>query len=167
MPAVLDHAAIRGLLPHGHPMLLIDRVVALTPGVSIEGEKAISGSEPCYRYLEPAASRDRFAYPTSLLLESFGQAAAILWLVSAGRGSVPDGSALMLAAARDCRIEGRAHPGDTLRHVARIDRILGDAVLVEGEVLVSGRRLARIGSMIAVMRPAPALRTTGTATTSN
>jgi 3-hydroxyacyl-[acyl-carrier-protein] dehydratase len=143
----LEHAAIHGLLPQGHPMVLVDRVVSLDPGVSIVGLKAITGSEPCYRGVAGGP------YPASLMLESFGQTAALLWLAGLGGSPVRDSHVLMLVAVRDCVIHGRAFPGDVLRHVARIDQVVGDNVFVEGEILVGDRRLARIGSMMAVMRP--------------
>jgi 3-hydroxyacyl-[acyl-carrier-protein] dehydratase len=150
---LLDHAAIRSLLPQGHPMSLVDRIVALDPGVSILGLKAITGSEPCYRRLPAGGRREHAAYPVSLMLESFGQTAAILWLGGMGSAPVRDDHVLMLVAVRDCTIEGRAFPGDVLRHVARLDQVVGDNVFVEGEILVDDRRVATIGSMMAVMRP--------------
>jgi 3-hydroxyacyl-[acyl-carrier-protein] dehydratase len=153
LSTLLDHAAIRNLLPQGHPMVLVDRVLALDPGVSILGVKAITGSEPCYRHLAAGARREHVAYPVSLMLESFGQTAAILWLVGMGGSAVRDDHVLMLVAVRDCTIEGRAFPGDVLRHVARLDQVVGDNVFVEGEILVDDRRVATIGSMMAVMRP--------------
>jgi len=148
---VMEHAAIRDLLPQGHPMVLVDRVVALDPGVSIVGLKAITGSEPCYRDAAPAP--EPLAYPVSLMLESFGQTAAVLWLSGLGGAPVRDDHLLMLVAARDCTIEGRAFPGDVLTHVVRLDHVVGDNVFVAGEILVDGRRIATIGSMMAVMRP--------------
>jgi 3-hydroxyacyl-[acyl-carrier-protein] dehydratase len=152
-PTLLDHLAIRNLLPQGHPMVLVDRVVALEPGVSIVGLKAITGSEPCYREVGTGARSERLAYPVSLMLESFGQTAAILWLLGLSSSPVRDDHVLMLVAVRDCAIEGRAFPGDVLRHVARLDQVIGDNVFVEGEILVDHRRVATIGSMMAVMRP--------------
>jgi 3-hydroxyacyl-[acyl-carrier-protein] dehydratase len=148
---MLDHAAIRALLPQGHPMMLVDRVIALEPSVSIVGIKAITGSEPCYRHV--SGCTERFAYPTSLLLESFGQTAAILWLTGTGARCVEDDQVLMLAAARGCRILGRAYPGDVLRHTARVSHVLGDNVFVEGETHVGDRLVCTVESMVAVMRP--------------
>jgi 3-hydroxyacyl-[acyl-carrier-protein] dehydratase len=155
---MLDHAAIRKLLPQGHPMALVDRIVALDPGISIVGIKAITGSEACYRHVPADAELTRFAYPVSLLLESFGQTAAVLWLSSAATSQLHDDRVLLLVGIRGCRIEGRAFPGDVLRHVARFDQVLGDNVFVEGEILVADRRIATIGSMMAVMRPRTAIQ---------
>jgi 3-hydroxyacyl-[acyl-carrier-protein] dehydratase len=152
--------AVRRLLPHGHPMLLVDRILELDPGRSILATKAITYGEPCYRNLTPETPADGYAYPASLLLESFGQAAALMWL--AGRGvddAVDDDRVLMLVAARDCTVDGRALPGDVVRHVARLDHVVGDNVFVAGKSFVGERRIASIGSMMAAMRPRPALTT--------
>lgn len=143
-------------LPHAHPMVLVDRVVALHPGVSITGLKAITASEPCYAGLTAGLPAGRYAYPTSLLLESFGQTAAILWLESVDETTHHE-HVLMLIGARDCRIEGEAFPGDTLRHVARLDVATSDGVVVSGETWVGDRRIASIGSMTAAVRPRAAV----------
>lgn len=45
----LEHAELRALLPHRYPMLLLDRVEAVEPGVSLEAVKTVTGCEPCYR----------------------------------------------------------------------------------------------------------------------
>jgi 3-hydroxyacyl-[acyl-carrier-protein] dehydratase len=142
---MLEHVQICDILPQGHPMVLVDRVLSLQPGVSITAVKAVSGSEPCY------AGGRHFAFPVALLLESFGQAAALLWLSQ--RGSPSGDEVLMLTTVRDCLIEGTAYPGDTLRHVAQLDNVVGDTVIVRGETWVEGRRIAVIGSMVATLRP--------------
>jgi 3-hydroxyacyl-[acyl-carrier-protein] dehydratase len=149
---MLDYSQIRAILPQGYPMVLVDRVVSLDPGVSIVGIKAITGSEPCYRNLGDNLKRERYAYPTSLLVESFGQTAAILWLQSDKSGKQHPDQVLVFVAARNIRIEGHAYPGDVLRHVARLDRVVSDTVFVEGEVWLNDRRIASIGSMIAALR---------------
>ncbi|HWF74202.1 MAG TPA: hypothetical protein VG186_12695 [Solirubrobacteraceae bacterium] len=151
-----DLRAIRAVLPHGHPALLIDRVVELEPGHRILATKAITVGEPCYRGVPAGAPGAAYAFPASLLLESVGQAAALLWLLGE-RGGVGSDSVLMLVAGRDCRIEGRAGPGDVLRHVARIDQVVGDNVFVSGETYVADSRIATVGSMMAVMRPRAAV----------
>jgi 3-hydroxyacyl-[acyl-carrier-protein] dehydratase len=148
---MLDVAGVRRLLPHGHPIVLVDRVVDIDPGRSIVATKAVTAGEPCFATLGRDVCGDGYAYPASLLLESFGQAAAILWLHGLAPGACA-GRVLMLVAGRDCRIEGRALPGDVLRHVARIDHVVGDNVFVEGETYVDDRRVATVGSMMASMR---------------
>lgn len=149
---MLEHSQIRAILPHAHPMLLVDRVLSLSPGAEIVGIKAITGTEPCYRGLTDGLSSERYAYPTSLLLESFGQTGAVLWLYDM-QGVKKDASRVLLfVAARDCRIEGRAFPGDVLRHVAWIDYASGDTVFIKGETWVDNRKIMTVGSMIAATR---------------
>jgi 3-hydroxyacyl-[acyl-carrier-protein] dehydratase len=150
---MLDCPEIRRLLPHGHPMTLIDRVLSVDPGRSIVAVKAITAGEPCFQGLERGAAAWRYRYPASLTLESFGQAAALLWLHARGSTACGERDLLMLAAASDCELEGSAFPGDLLRHIARIDRVVGDNVFVDGETHVERRRIARVGSMVAVIRP--------------
>lgn len=158
---MFDHAAVRALLPHGHPMVLVDRVESLDPGVSICAIKAISGSEPCYHDVAPGADCGAFAYPTSLLVESFGQAAALLWMGSSNVEFDGLDAVLMFAAARNCRIESRAFPGDVLRHVVRIDHTVEGTAFVEGSTSVGERRIASFSQMIAVARPRAGVAVTG------
>jgi 3-hydroxymyristoyl/3-hydroxydecanoyl-(acyl carrier protein) dehydratase len=149
-------ASIRACLPHGHPMLLVDRVLALDPGRSISAIKAVTFTEPCFRTLPAGVPPGACAYPTALVLESFGQAAAILWCESSGRALRPD-EIIVLGAARNCRIDGHAFPGDVMTHVARLDNVVGDSVIVEGETWVGDRRIGIVESMFAAIRERSAL----------
>src|SRR5258708_39003990 len=133
-------------------MVLVDCVLSFEPGVSITSIKAITGSEPCYSGLPVGLELGSYAYPTSLLLESFGQTAAIRWLKSVRPPNVDRNNLFMFAVARNCRIEGRAFPGDVVRHVARLDHVVGDNVFVSGETCIGHRRIATMGSMIATVR---------------
>jgi 3-hydroxyacyl-[acyl-carrier-protein] dehydratase len=138
-------------------MVLVDRVVAVEPGKRIETLKAISATDPCFEGVPANAPRDWYGYPVSLLIESFGQSAALLWILS-GTGSLEELDLLpVFAAASNCEIEGRAIPGDVLRHVVRIDRSYDDFAFVSGETFVDERRLMTVGSMAAASVPAESL----------
>ena len=76
---IAEYGQIRAMLPQAAPMVLLDRVQVLEPGRSLRALKAVSGSEPCYQDVPAGLPERRYAYPRSLLLESFGQAAAVLW----------------------------------------------------------------------------------------
>jgi 3-hydroxyacyl-[acyl-carrier-protein] dehydratase len=149
---VLGYAQIMEILPHGHPMVLVDRVISLSVGERIVATKAITASEPCFAGIARGHSVAA-AYPTSLLLESLGQTAAILWLQSMQAARSPQ-SVLMLTVVRDCVVEGRAYPGDLVRHCARIENVVGDNVFVSGESWIGNRRIIHAGSMVAVIRSA-------------
>lgn len=147
---------IRGVLPQGPPMVLVDRVEWLEPGRALRATKAISGSEPCYCDLPTGLPRRSYAYPPSLILESFGQAAAVLWHTYDGALNDPT-KVLMFAAARDCRFTGRAYPGDVLRHEVRLENAVANTGFASGETWVDDRRIAVMGSFIAVVRPVTVL----------
>jgi 3-hydroxyacyl-[acyl-carrier-protein] dehydratase len=154
----LDLGAIRRLLPHGHPMVLLDRVVAVEPGVGLRAIKAISGSEPCYADVAPGLPPECYAYPSSLLVESFGQAAALLWLLSNDAPELSEDLVLMFAAARDCEFTGLAYPGDVLRHDVRLVQVAAGTAFVSGTTHTRpSRQIASFGSLIAAVRPRPSL----------
>ncbi|HEV2636503.1 MAG TPA: hypothetical protein VGX23_15240 [Actinocrinis sp.] len=147
-----DHAHIRGILPHRHPILMVDRIDELEYYDRIVAVKAVTGSEPCYAGIPDTADPRRFAYPRSLMVESFGQSGAVLWLESIRQdGKALEGS-LIFASARDVTFHRDAYPGDTLRHVAHIDRIVGDNAFLHGRTLIDGELAADYGSVIAVVR---------------
>lgn len=140
------------MLPHAPPMLLVDRVERLEPGRSLCAVKAISGSEPCYQRLGAGLPLHRYAYPTTLILESFAQAVALLWHTRSGSLAGP-GRVLMFAAIRDCRFEGAAYPGDVLRHQVALERVIADTAFAGGETWAGDRRVATVGSLVVVLRP--------------
>ncbi|MCT9933146.1 hypothetical protein N5079_23330 [Planotetraspora sp. A-T 1434] len=140
----LDHDAIRAVLPHRHPMILLDRIEHAAPGERLEAVKAVSGCEPCYQGDQPGSE-----YPASLLLESFGQAAAVLWLLGATESGLP-----MFTAARDVVFERPVLPGDVVRHLVRLDQVVDGAAFASGESFVGADRVAVVTSMMAVVRPA-------------
>ncbi|MFF1903607.1 3-hydroxyacyl-ACP dehydratase FabZ family protein [Kitasatospora sp. NPDC058218] len=154
-----DHARLRGVLPHRYPILLVDTVEEIEYHARIVTTKAITGSEPCYAGIAQTTDRRRYAYPRSLIIESFGQSGAVLWLESIRRdGRELDGS-LIFAAARDVTFHRQAHPGDILRHVAHIDHVVGDNAFLHGRTLIDGEVAVDYGSVIAVVRRTDALGT--------
>ncbi|GGO79916.1 3-hydroxyacyl-ACP dehydratase FabZ family protein [Wenjunlia tyrosinilytica] len=149
-----DYAAIRRLIPHAHPILLVDKVLEMEPYERIVTSKTVSGSEPCYAGLAPDLGSRAFAYPASLLMESWGQGGAILWMERIRAQRRERSGALILAATRKVALHRAVMPGDTLRHVVRVDQYVGDNVFLSGESYVGDELVAEVGSAIAVMRPA-------------
>jgi 3-hydroxyacyl-[acyl-carrier-protein] dehydratase len=147
-----EHAAIGAVLPQRHPLLLVDRVQDIDPGRSIRAIKAITGTEPCYAGLPEGAECWRYHYPYSLMIESFGQTAALLWLD--GRPpAVNDDQVLMFVAATDVHFEGTAQPGDVLRHEVRLDTVIADTAFASGETWVGDRRVVTVATLVATRRP--------------
>jgi 3-hydroxyacyl-[acyl-carrier-protein] dehydratase len=147
-----EHADVRAVLPQRHPLLLVDRVVALDPGRSIRTVKAVTGTEPCYARLGEGTPRWGYAYPSSLIIESFTQSAAVLWLAS--RVSTPDdGQLLILVGATNFRFESTAYPGDVLTHEVKLDTVIADTAFASGETWVGARRVATVARLVATRRP--------------
>lgn len=154
----MDVAQVQAALPQRYPLLLVDRVVRMDPGRSIETIKAVTVSDPCYSGVPAGAPLDAYAYPVSLLIESFGQSAALLWLgEDAGRA---DGSVLLFVGARDYEVDGQAFPGDVVRHVVRLERVVAETAFAAGESWVGSSRIARVGSLMATRRSREAIGVT-------
>ena len=154
-PSGRDHRAIRDLLPQRHPLLLVDRVLDLRPGRSVHAVTTVSGTDPCYAALPPDAPAAALAYPAPLLVEAFGQAAALLWLDGAD-GVGPD-EVLLFVAARGFRFDSTAHPGDLLDLHVQLDSVVAGTAFASGEIRSRGRRLATVRSLVAARRPRTAL----------
>ena len=69
-----DVVEIQKILPHRYPFLLLDRVTKLEKGVSIEGYKNVSISEPVFQGHFP----DHPIYPGVMLIEGMAQAGGVL-----------------------------------------------------------------------------------------
>ncbi|WP_404955490.1 3-hydroxyacyl-ACP dehydratase FabZ family protein [Streptomyces sp. 147326] len=150
---MLEHGAIRGRIPHAHPMLHVDRVLEMEPHDLIVTSKAITGSETCYAQLGPGVGQPALRYPPSLLIESWGQGGALLWLERERAQGRTDGNAPILATLRDITFHRGVYPGDTLRHTVRIDQYTAAGVIMSGETRCEGDLVAEVGYALAVLRP--------------
>ncbi len=65
---------IQKILPHRYPFLLLDRVTKMEKGVSIEGYKNVSISEPVFQGHFP----DHPIYPGVMIIEGMAQAGGVL-----------------------------------------------------------------------------------------
>ena len=154
---ILSHAEIKGVLPHRYPMLLVDTVKSLEPGIRIVATKNVTGNEPCFAALADWAGPKQYAYPRTLILESFGQAAGIIFAIGQQQSKPPSREVLFFGAATRCRFHEDVFPGDTMEHRASLDRRLSDTAVFSGEVWVGDRRVVEIERIIMALRPAKLL----------
>jgi 3-hydroxyacyl-[acyl-carrier-protein] dehydratase len=138
-------------------MLLVDAVRLIEPGESIVAIKNVTGNEPCFADLSDKAEPYGYAYPRSLILESFGQAASIIYTLGRQKGS-DLGAVMLFGSARNCRFHGDVFPGDTMEHRARLERKFSDAAIFGGEVWVDDRRVLEVGQFIVAIRQPAAQR---------
>ncbi len=69
-----DVVEIQKILPHRYPFLLVDRVIELEKGVSIEAYKNVSISEPIFQGHFPGHP----IYPGVMIIEGMAQAGGVL-----------------------------------------------------------------------------------------
>lgn len=149
---MLDVSDIKRLLPHRYPMLLVDRVVAMTPGESLVAIKAVTANEPCYATM--ADGCDNHEYPPTLLIESWCQAAGVLVCLDLPNPDVLANKVTLFAGISDLELSGPVHPGDVVEHHVRLVRALSNEAMLTGEAMVNGTVVLRIGYVIIAMRPA-------------
>jgi 3-hydroxyacyl-[acyl-carrier-protein] dehydratase len=157
---MLDHSQVRERLRQRPPMLLLDTVREFTPPDSLVATKAITGGEDCYRDMAEGAGIGGYAYPSVLLLESFGQAVSLLWSL-AGLGP-PDEVPLMVGI-RELVHAAPAVPGDVLEHHVRLSHHSGQAGEFTGETRAAGRTVLTVGSILVVSRSSASLLPTAPA----
>jgi 3-hydroxyacyl-[acyl-carrier-protein] dehydratase len=152
----LEHDEIRKILPHRYPMLLVDRVRSLDPGVGVVAVKNVTANEPCY------ADADRthpggLGYPHSLVIESLIQAGALLQGYSTDVSRRAAAGVVVFASITGCRFHGEARPGDVMEHRVRLVRAVSDAVIFTGETWVGERCIAQTERLIGAVRSPDAL----------
>lgn len=71
---MIDASGIHALLPHRYPMLLVDRVDVIEPGVRLQAVKAVSVNEPWYAgFFGTGNAGTEVSYPMALLVESWSR----------------------------------------------------------------------------------------------
>ena len=114
----LDIKQILRLMPHRYPILLVDRVLELEPGVRIAAIKNVSVNEPHFQGHFPGHP----VMPGVLIIEALAQAAAVLTYVTM-KTSYPEGTLFLFAGIDGARFKRPVEPGDQLLLEATMDRV--------------------------------------------
>jgi 3-hydroxyacyl-[acyl-carrier-protein] dehydratase len=154
---MLDHSQVRDRLRQRPPMLLLDTVREFSPTGSLVATKAITGGEDCYRHMADGTGIDGFAYPSALVLESFGQAISLLWSLA---GLSPPDEVPLMVGIRDLAFATPAIPGDVLEHHVQLRHHSGALGEFTGETRAADRTVLTVGSVLVVSRPAASLLST-------
>ncbi len=134
---VLDVEAIQRLLPHRPPFLLVDRVVALEPGVRLVAWKGVTMNEPFFAGHFPGKP----VMPGVLILEALAQACALLAIKS----MAPEGMAdkiTFLMAIDGARFRRPVVPGDRLELHVEVTKRKGAVWRQKGTAKVDGQPVA-------------------------
>lgn len=141
----LNYAAIARILPHRFPFLLVDRITAFEPDVSITGVKNVTAND---RYLSPADEHGVQVLPATILTEAVAQVGGILIL------SKPEnlGRLIYFRGIERARFRGFARPGDAIEITAKVIRLRSRMGLLTGHARVGDRVLVK-GTMTFALGP--------------
>jgi 3-hydroxyacyl-[acyl-carrier-protein] dehydratase len=144
----LDVEEIQALLPHRFPMLLVDRILELEPGVRVTGLKNVTINEPFFTGHFPGLA----VMPGVLIAEAMAQAAGLMLLVQPQwRGKL-----FLMAGIDKARFRRPVVPGDTLITEAKLLWRRGTIGKVEMVARVEGVVVAECEMMFAIKEPVPA-----------
>jgi 3-hydroxyacyl-[acyl-carrier-protein] dehydratase len=144
-----DVSAVMALLPHRYPMLLVDRMEEIVPGVSARGIKAVSINEPFFAGHFPG----RPIMPGVLIIEALAQAAGVLAMSSLGDAG--KGKLVYFMAIDGAKFRAPVEPGCLLHLEVRFTQNRGRVSKFEGRALVNGK-LAAEANFTAMIADPPA-----------
>ena len=142
---VLEIEAIKKILPHRYPFLLVDRILELEPGKRAVGIKNVTANEPQFQGHFP----NNPVMPGVLVLEGMAQTAGVLCVRSRPGHGKP--KLVYFLTIDKAKFRKPVVPGDTIEfHMTQIRRrrsmwwFRGEA-RVDGELVAE----AELGAMIA------------------
>lgn len=137
----LGPVAIRELIPHRYPFLLVDRVEELEPGVRAVGIKNVTQNEPFFQGHFP----DYPVMPGVLIVEAMAQVGAVgVMTLDEYRGKLA-----LFAGIDGVRFRRQVIPGDVLRMEVEISRLKGRIGRGKGSATVNGERACEAELMFA------------------
>lgn len=155
---MIEVSGLKLILPHRHPILLVDRVTDMVPRQRLTALKAVSNNEPWYAGLADDASPEQYRYPQTLLIESWCQAAGVLATADRPNPDVLAGDVMLFGSLNAVSFGVPVFPGSVVEHHVRLVKALGDTLVFEGESMAGGERVLTVGQVLMALRPAGVLR---------
>lgn len=115
--SLIDNVALRELLPHRYPFLLVDQVLELEPGKTIKAIKNVTCNEPFFNGHFPGFP----VMPGVLIIEALAQTSGVLILKS-NEAYDPKKDLFYLAGVDNARFKRPVVPGDQLILEAEVMR---------------------------------------------
>ncbi len=136
MACVLDINAIMKVLPHRYPILLVDRILEVEPGVRCVGIKNVTINEGFFQGHYPGQP----IMPGVLIIESLAQCGAVILLSQDSyRGMVP-----VIGAIDNVKFKRQVVPGDQLRLEIELLWIKSSIGRIKGVATVDGQLAAQM-----------------------
>lgn len=124
-------------VPHRHPFLLIDRVIAFEENRSVTTIKNISSNEPVFKGHFPG----RPIFPGVLIIENMAQSACFLLVRSCGE--LQNDKVYYLGRVKKASFLKPVLPGDQLLTSVIIEKTLGTSAMVSAVSRVNGEVVAK------------------------
>ena len=145
----LDIEAIKEILPHRYPFLLVDRILELEPGKRAVGLKNITVNEPFFQGHFP----QRSIMPGVLIIEIMAQIGGVMIL------SVDEhkGKLAYIGTVDNAKFRRPVVPGDTLRVEVELLRLRGNMGKIRCAARVGNEEAAEAEIMFALVMPTPVI----------
>lgn len=142
----MDYNDIIGVLPHRPPLLLVDRVLDLRLGETIQAIKCISGLDPYFAGHFP----NQPMFPGVYIVEGLAQASAILCFKTFAAKGQGVTNQCVLTGVEGARFRKPVVPGDVLHYFCKLEKSRGNFVWITGEARVNDEVVAeaKITAMI-------------------
>lgn len=140
----VDAERIAAILPHRYPFLLVDRVIALTPGKDIVAIKNVTLNEPFFTGHFPGHP----VMPGVMIVEALAQASGLLIGLSAPDVDRDD-RIFYLAKVDNARFLRPVVPGDQLRLEVQMKRLIRGMGIFTARAVVDGKDAASCELMCA------------------
>jgi UDP-3-O-[3-hydroxymyristoyl] N-acetylglucosamine deacetylase / 3-hydroxyacyl-[acyl-carrier-protein] dehydratase len=141
---VFDSQAIENLLPHRYPMLLIDRILELTPMERVVGLKNVTRNESFFNGHFPGHP----VMPGVLIIEAMGQAGGVLLLNSIEN---PTTKVVYWTGLDNVKFRKTVIPGDQIRFTVEMLLFRRGFCKMKGEARVDGVLVAEADMSAAVV----------------
>jgi UDP-3-O-[3-hydroxymyristoyl] N-acetylglucosamine deacetylase/3-hydroxyacyl-[acyl-carrier-protein] dehydratase len=141
---VFDTDAIRRILPHRYPFLLVDKIIDFKLDERIVGVKNVTGNEPFFQGHFPG----RPVMPGVLIVEAMAQTGGILVLNGIDN---PDAKLLYFMGFNNAKFRRPVVPGDQLILEVSLVSRRSKSFVGAGKAYVDGYLVAEAEMMVAIM----------------
>ena len=128
---LLDVNAIKKIMPHRYPFLMVDRIIDLIPGKKVVGIKNVTINEPFFQGHFP----EQPVMPGVLLIEAMAQVGGILMLDAETR---TDDKLIFFMGIDKAKFRKPVEPGDTIRFELEIIKRRSSMCKMAGNGYVRG-----------------------------
>ena len=141
---IFDIQAIEKILPHRYPMLLVDRVLDITPGKNISAIKNVTRNEPFFNGHFP----NQPVMPGVLIVEAMAQAGGILMLYEMEN---PADKLVYFTGIDKVKFRKPVTPGDQIRFEVELTKVFKTTCKMKGKAYVDDKVVASADMTAVIM----------------